>query len=123
MRTRLIACALLCVAAADANALAPLDCSKGFDALYREAAARRSAKSYEASPWRIVENAAEKAVYSFTASGHYAHPSVVRRQVVQRGDGVSINRSACSYADKAQSDRLMAEFDAMDAQLRAKAGR
>ncbi|MCH2457153.1 MAG: hypothetical protein MK186_03805 [Henriciella sp.] len=57
-------------------------------------------------------------VYALTRDTHPAHPMIVRRTVGEDQNGhVSIMSSGCGYGDKAASDALMAEYEAMNERI------
>lgn len=68
--------------------------------------------------WTIVSEPAIKSLWSFTPDSHPAHPAVVRRTVIQRGDEILINMKGLCQASKDACDKLMAEFEALNAQMR-----
>lgn len=69
--------------------------------------------------WTIVtQPEPDYAIWSFTPAGHYAHPAVVRRGVVEANGSVSVRMNALCEADKASCDRLIREFQALNAKMR-----
>jgi hypothetical protein len=57
--------------------------------------------------------------WSFVPSNHYANPAVVRREVkVNREGGVFIEMRALCQAEKAQCDKLIEEFKALNESMR-----
>jgi hypothetical protein len=56
------------------------------------------------------------AVYAITRDTHPAHPTIVRRGVVEnpKTGTVDLQRSACGYGDKPAFDRLMKQYEEMD---------
>jgi hypothetical protein len=67
--------------------------------------------------WTIVED--RETLWSFTPSGHYAHPSVVKRTLQQVGDQLAIQMDVMCNADKASCDRLVREFQELDERMKA----
>ncbi|MEO0551155.1 MAG: hypothetical protein AAFZ91_14635 [Pseudomonadota bacterium] len=62
----------------------------------------------------------EDSVYALTRDTHPAHPMIVRRKAIEDDDGyISIQTTACGYGDKAASDRLMAQYKELDANITA----
>lgn len=70
--------------------------------------------------WTIIEDKASKAVWSFTAPGHPAHPAVVKRTPVQQGGDLVLSTRAKCGASKQACDTLMAQFAQMTEQLRGR---
>lgn len=69
------------------------------------------------SGWIIV-NEPRSIMWSFTPVGHYAHPAVVRREVVERDGGVALEMRALCQADKASCDKLIREFQELNERMR-----
>ena len=70
--------------------------------------------------WTIVMEPSTKAIWSFTPEGHYAYPSVVRREVKQREAGdVYLEMVALCQAEKEPCDRLIREFQQLNERMRA----
>ncbi|MYM23951.1 DUF4019 domain-containing protein [Duganella sp. FT135W] len=67
--------------------------------------------------WTIVEEKGASTIWSFTPADHAAHPAVVRRQLVQENGGVNMKMTALCQASKAACDKLMEEFQAMNARM------
>lgn len=55
-------------------------------------------------------------MYAFTAETHYAFPTVILRTIYEDSEGVKLRRTACGYGDEAKFDKVMAEFEELDAQ-------
>lgn len=70
-----------------------------------------------AGGWTIVDDSAANTIWSFTPSNHPAHPTVVKRSLVSRDGAVFIDMTALCQAKKPACDRLMEEFQALNAQL------
>lgn len=67
--------------------------------------------------WLIATEQATYAIWSFTPEGHYAHPAVVKRVAKQNAQRqVFIETFALCEADKVSCDRLMSEFEKLNAQ-------
>lgn len=67
--------------------------------------------------WTIVEDPAERAVWSFAPAGHAAYPAVVKRSTVERDGSVSLDMRALCQAAKPACDALMAQFEQMNAHI------
>lgn len=69
--------------------------------------------------WVIVSDPDSNSQWSFTPNGHYADPAVVRRTIKTASNGdVSIEMSALCEATKGNCDRLMKEFEQLNARIR-----
>lgn len=60
--------------------------------------------------WQIVEVKSERALYSFTPESHAAHPSYVKREVVEKDGSIFMETSARCGAEKAVCDQLIRDF-------------
>jgi hypothetical protein len=67
--------------------------------------------------WTIADEKGASTIWSFTPADHAAHPAVVRRQLVQDNGGVSMKMTALCQASKAACDKLMADFQALNARM------
>lgn len=65
--------------------------------------------------WTIVEDKAARTFWSFAPDGHPAYPAVVKRTVVERDGGVSIDMRALCQAQKSECDKLIDAFKALNA--------
>lgn len=79
--------------------------------------ARSDLNVSEQGGWTIVNDAANKTVWSFTPPGHPAHPTAVKRAVVEKGEAIHIDMSALCQAEKSACDRLMDEFRALNQRM------
>lgn len=68
--------------------------------------------------WILVNEPAAAAQWSFTPTGHPAHPAVVRR-VVKRGAGgdVSVETASLCEASAQACAKLLADFEAMNPRI------
>jgi hypothetical protein len=67
----------------------------------------------------ITEPTPAFAIWSFTPEGHYAHPAVVRRVIKQDSTGgVGVEMTALCQAEKEPCDRLIREFQQLNARMR-----
>ena len=66
--------------------------------------------------WFVVEDRANRAVWSFVPNNHDAYPAVVKRSVVTRADGNYIDMDVICEAPKAACDRLVEDFKALNAE-------
>jgi hypothetical protein len=74
------------------------------------------AKFSTADGWTIATDEASRTIWSFSPPGHPAHPAVVKRQIVTRGGGSSIEMSVLCEASKVACDELVDIFNRMNAQ-------
>jgi Protein of unknown function (DUF4019) len=67
--------------------------------------------------WTVVQEPSNGTLWSFTPPGHPAHPSAVKRTVVQRDGQVFIDMKALCQASKPACDELMAQFEKLNRQI------
>ena len=60
--------------------------------------------------WQIAEVKSERTLYSFTPETHPAHPSYVKREVVQKEGSILIETRARCGAAKDVCDQLVRDF-------------
>ncbi|GAB2190080.1 hypothetical protein MAH1_16880 [Sessilibacter sp. MAH1] len=60
--------------------------------------------------WQIAEVKSERALYSFTPETHPAHPSYVKREVVEKDGSIYIQTSVSCGAEKSVCDQLVRDF-------------
>lgn len=60
--------------------------------------------------WRIAAIKSERVLYSFTPDNHPAHPSYVKREVVQEEGGIYMKTSVSCGATKNVCDQLVRDF-------------
>lgn len=71
-----------------------------------------------ADGWTIINEPLASAQWSFTPSGHYAHPAVIRRTIKRSPDGaVSVETTSLCEAPEAECTRLLAEFASMNERI------
>ena len=70
------------------------------------------------SGFTVITEPATYTLWTFTPAGHPAHPTVVRRQMVREGDDVFSHMQVKCEAAKPACDKLVAEFKALDEQIR-----
>lgn len=70
--------------------------------------------------WTIIEvnSNNEMALWSFTPEGHFAHPAVVKRNVVESEGSVHIVMNALCGASKSDCDKLIKQFEQLNEQIR-----
>jgi hypothetical protein len=64
--------------------------------------------------WLIAEDARERTLWSFSPPDHPAHPSVVRRKVVEENGRVTLSTNVFCEATKKPCEALVREFDALN---------
>jgi hypothetical protein len=69
--------------------------------------------------WTIINTKEGKnfVLWSFTPATHAAHPTAVKRIVLEEGGMVKIDTRALCQAKKAACDKLMAEFDELNKKI------
>ena len=80
--------------------------------------ARSDVKITVQGGWTIVSDPNSNTLWSFTPSGHPAHPAAVKRSTVQKDGSVFIEMSALCQAEKAACDKLIEEFQALNDKIR-----
>ena len=81
----------------------------------------RSRKDVEISVqagWTTVIEPAAMRIWTFTPTGHPAHPTVVRRTVAKEGTKVFVELQAVCEAEKSACDKIVAEFVQLNEQAR-----
>jgi hypothetical protein len=68
--------------------------------------------------WLVVEDGANKSIWSFAPSNHEANPAVVKRVVTQTPGGVDLSMAILCEASKAACDRLYATFLQMNEDMK-----
>ena len=59
-------------------------------------------------------------IWSFTSEGHPTHPTVIRREIVKRGDEVSIKMDALCHSSQFDCDQLIDEFKVINERIKQK---
>jgi hypothetical protein len=72
--------------------------------------------------WQIAEVKSERALYSFTPETHPAHPSYVKREVIQKEGSIYIETSARCGADKKVCDQLVRDFIELNNKVKKSVG-
>jgi hypothetical protein len=57
-------------------------------------------------------------LWSFTPEDHPTHPTAIRREIVKRGDEVSIKMDALCHSSKLDCDQLIDEFKAINERIK-----
>ena len=68
--------------------------------------------------WTIATSEAEGVIWSFTPSSHPAHPSFVKREVIEKEGSFYINTSATCGAQKKVCDQLVNDFIGLNDDVR-----
>ncbi|HXZ67761.1 MAG TPA: hypothetical protein VEH07_04150 [Alphaproteobacteria bacterium] len=91
-----------------------LVCSKGFDALLGEIKSQPETEQKKVDTDQFEVYAIGFNLYSVTTARHPAHPTIVRRQIIESKEGISLDMTACSFGDKKAFDALMKEFEKLN---------
>lgn len=69
--------------------------------------------------WTIVSDKenGNMVLWSFSPENHDAHPAVIKRTVLEQGGFVKIRMTALCQAKKAPCDKLIEEFNELNAQI------
>ncbi|MAM88031.1 MAG: molecular chaperone DnaJ [unclassified Hahellaceae] len=70
--------------------------------------------------WRVADVPSERALYSFTPESHPAHPSFVKREVVEKNGSINIRTSVKCGAEKSACDQLVRDFIELNNKVRGK---
>ena len=69
--------------------------------------------------WTVIADKGGSMLWTFTPPGHPAHPTVARREGMQRADGSwYLNQNVLCEAAKATCDKINAEFVELNNQMR-----
>jgi hypothetical protein len=66
----------------------------------------------------VIHDRAALTIWSFTPSGHPAHPAVVRRVVVRQDGAMHVKMSGLCEATKPACDKLWTDFEQLNEQMR-----
>ncbi len=87
-----------------------LDCPQGFEQLQADAIAMDGMEMVTETDEQIAYMS-EGVSFTMTKDGHYAHPMIIRRDVIVAGqDKISVSMAACGYGSKEDSDNVMERF-------------
>ena len=69
--------------------------------------------------WIIIEVSTdtEMTLWSFTPKGHFAHPAVVKRSVIENDGSVNLIMNALCGASKPDCDKLIQQFKQLNEQI------
>jgi hypothetical protein len=71
-----------------------------------------------ADGWTVINEPLASAQWSFTPSGYYAYPAVVRRIIKRAPDGtVAVETASLCEAPEAECGKLLAEFATMNERI------
>jgi hypothetical protein len=68
--------------------------------------------------WTTVTEADGLTIWSFTPSGHPAHPAAAKRVLFKDQEGWQIKMDILCEADKAACDQFVKDFEALNEQMR-----
>jgi hypothetical protein len=88
------------------------------DAALAALMARKDVLVTQKDGWTIVQDDANRTLWSFTPPGHPAYPAVVKRALVNKEGGTAIELNALCQADKATCDKLIEDFRTLDDKVR-----
>ncbi len=109
---------LLCLCLAAPSPAAPtIEYSSVADAL-KSLRAKPGVKFRDEKGWTVVDDRTPgfADVWSFTPPGNPAHPSVVKRSVLEKAGALQIGMSVMCEAEKAACEQLVKEFTALNEQ-------
>jgi hypothetical protein len=94
-----------------------LVCSKGFDALLAQVRSQPETKPLQQSEQYVAYELGLN-TYTITTPKNPAHPSIVRRQIVEDNKGISVRMTSCGYGDKAAFNAMMKEFEQLNESMK-----
>jgi hypothetical protein len=68
--------------------------------------------------WTVVQDRAAATTWSFTPPNHPAHPTAVKRAIVERDGTLFVDMSVLCQAEKPACDKLVAEFQELNEKMR-----
>ena len=103
-------------ATAEESSIGYASVSEALDALQNDP----SIQIFVQEGWTIAQpkDSSKFVLWSFTPDTHYAHPAVVRREVVERDGKIFIQMRALCEASKSNCDNLVKEFEALNEKIR-----
>ena len=102
-----------------------LDCTLGFEKLTADAIAMEGMEMATETDEQIAYMTPDGVSFTMTKEAHYAHPMILRRDIII-GDGekvangvdeVRIDMAACGYGAKEASDQVMERFALLNEQF------
>jgi hypothetical protein len=72
--------------------------------------------------WQIAEVKSERAIYSFTPANHPAHPSYVKREVIEKDGSIYLETTAKCGAEKSVCDQLVRDFIELNNKVKSSVG-
>jgi hypothetical protein len=88
--------------------------SKSVAAALADLHSRSAVEFTQENGWTIAADAASQTLWSFAPAGNPAYPSVVRRQVVQVGEQISVKTNVLCEAAKRDCDDLVRSFEQLN---------
>ena len=82
--------------------------------LWEEASSQEGRVIHDDGTVLRVEVPADMAIFFFTQEGHAAHPSIVKRSVVQQGKGISIKTKAWVAGSQEHFEAWLSSFMEQD---------
>ena len=100
----------------DSSPIGYASVEEAFTALKADATATMS--NHEG--WTIFnqKNEGIYTLWSFTPDDHPTHPTVIRREIVKRGDEISIKMDALCHSSKLDCDQLIDEFKRINERIK-----
>jgi hypothetical protein len=75
------------------------------------------AESFRDKSYVVINDAANGTLWSFTAAGHPAHPSVVCREPVEEGGKLRVDMGVQCEATAAECERLVRAFEDLNRKM------
>jgi hypothetical protein len=83
--------------------------------------ARSDVKLSVQDGWTVIQDG--MTLWSFTPADHAAHPSAVKRTLVEQDGGLYVAMNVLCQSTKSACDRLVADFEQLNEQMRASIAR
>jgi hypothetical protein len=80
--------------------------------------AKSGVKISDLAGWTVIEDRSTLSLWSFTPSGHPAHPAAIHRKVVQEGNNIFVKMHVLCEAPKPACDKVVADFQSLNQQVR-----
>jgi hypothetical protein len=70
------------------------------------------------SGWTVIEDRSTMSLWSFTPSGHPAHPAAIHRKVIQEGNNIFVKMDVLCEPPKPACDKVVTDFQGLNQQIR-----
>ena len=90
-----------------------------YEAALSDLKANPNARISQQDGWIVIEmnSNSEMALWSFTTEGHFAHPAVIKRNIVESDQTVDIVMNALCGGTKPNCDKLIGQFEELNERI------